>query len=350
MRLQYNALWIAFCLASPTFAGATCSANTEERLQNFCKLNQVNNKVTPLAELQNLDFSLRREGFSSGLNLGLNEQLGRFSHRLSVSPLLYYSRNANGGVPKGKLELGGLALTPNESGIQKGAMLYGASLSYQSRLVYAERKYVDFEAYKALALTYDASLRVDSEGAAICSRNHADYWIFVDLCYRHGIERKSLLTNHSDALDLSVSKIFSINDSTFSKSSFSRINYWEAGYRQAQYAVKYDWLNSKGADFSLEYLFGDGVYQAQTLRRKVSLNASLEALGAPIGLNYSRQVFSGGFVFGYPRHDVVDLILMSIQLTPRIYPYMGMRRSLSNISYFSYREPIVGVRMSLAVF
>jgi len=330
-------------------ASASCLANSgNERLTNYCLAQVVSEwGASPQSALM-IDARLKREGYANGL--GFPSRIDKHDLTGFVTPIIDYSDNINGGNPDKPLVLGGLKFTGDPDLIQKAGVLLGARVGFYGRSIVGEGNYIDHQASVSYEHAPQHGIGIKRLNASVCSKNHLGGLLYADLCAAAGRQIKQLSDQKNQTLNMTMSKIIRIGNSSFNEVKLGALKNYNEGFNQKQIAAGIDTIFANGLFSSATIRLGEAVSDELALRKAASLNFGYSVKGKPVSMSLSISDASGSQMIGVARRDITKSIDLVYGVTPKVSLSVGYENVDSSIDYFDVKAPKFGIRFSAIKF
>lgn len=339
-RCVLIALWF---LAISSEVDASCGYADDERLRNFCRLAEYDNKIIPMSVLRTLDYALKREGMFLGVGVIDNTPAEVFTSEFFIRPELQYKNNANGGNSDSPLIVGGFTFIPNPESVEQSALLVGATAGYSFRFIHAERRFFEVGVSALELVGVKKNIGINETNISTCSKNHIDGGIFLDACISKQRVQKQISHDEKLNIDYSISRIGTFAERHQVKAAVTLRDYRTLDYTHKQYLFKLNTILDSSQAINLEVGFGEPVLNKLVLRQHLSARYSLSLYGIPFEINWGKSYLDGSRILGERRRDIFEQFGVVKQFSKCCAVYIGVNKNSSTVSHFSYVEPVINV-------
>ena len=338
-RLLVSALMAALIstvgLANPQI----CLLADVERLQNACIYNEILGQSISKDDAKVIDKRLKFSGYRQGLRI--NSDVSNWFFSKSITPMIFYSDNLNGGNANKTLTLGGIPFSSDDSFKKKEGILLGAEINIDGRYIYGEQQYVEVSAYNSFAKGLSEPFTIKTTNINMCSMNHISNSLYADLCLGNFGEHKKLSQNKYQNVALNLSKIITDNRSNYLNGYFGVQRYLSQNYSQNRILIGIDMINQKLGASGIEVLFGDPVNQNLATRASLRVSNTSKFNGKPLKISVSRTWADGGIILGNLYRQLKTSVEFKYPITERLAITFGASKTSSNIGYFESESPYV---------
>lgn len=315
-----------------------------ERLQAYCALVYLQRGALESGQAGALDFRLKRMGYKQGLG---NDAVGfRSGFNTSISPMLSYDSNINGGNPDKPLVLDNIYFVGDPVHFRKSGVLIGANFGVTGRQILGEGKYVVGSAQVSYEQDATGQAAVHRLGGSFCSLNHIRRWWHVDFCAGRGETRKELSHNYEHHFSIMGAKLFSLNETTFYEIEMGAQRYSTDSYSQDQLVLKLARFHIDLGVLNLNFRLGKAVPNHLSNRLNIAFKFSPTFVKGPLSLTVGYSDARGGRLLGYKRDEKTYNAFVSYPITRRISARLGIEKTNSSIDYFDKQTPFFGVSFS----
>ena len=206
LDLAKTAVMGLLALGHSIYTLASCiSHSPNERTHNACIVSSMNNSSLTQIQYDGIVGLLRKSG-NMLLNMDADDYPSTFN--FSVSPVVEWDSNANGGNPSKPLEVGSLVLTGDQNLNQKSALLVGLSASVLARKVIGDQSFLDIKAHSTYSQPLNHSFTVNEYGYSACGSLGLASNLFFDQCYVQNSSEKEIRDIHIYKNKSTPSQIF----------------------------------------------------------------------------------------------------------------------------------------------
>lgn len=334
-------------LASPAIANCL-SAGSNERLQNYCFINEIDGERIGLRTAQVIDARLKREGYEVGLGMPL--EMDSSSIQFFAVPTLAYSSNINGGNPTEPLVLGQLVFDGNPELYRKAGILAGFGVGVRGREIYGEGRYLDYGLSGNYAVNPTHSVEVSNRSATVCSKNQITNWWFVDACANTSKITKELSDEIQSNASLSVARVFEGGNQSYNSVNVGLNRTFTDNYTQNELDLGWDTVHKGGVFTGFDVTFGEAVENKLTTRFSVSSTTSLSVANRQLTISLSYSEARGQLLFGVEREDVTKSITASYPIWGNLSASIGYSQTNSTIGYYDLEAPSIEIQLKPYAF
>ena len=339
---------LPFASLLPDAAQASCTANSAEtRLQSFCLIEESKGKLMLRETLMALDSRIKREGYARGL--GLPGHAAAHTSTFSVTPILDYSSNVNGGNPARPLVLGELTFDGDPDFYRKEGVLAGVGASTSGRLIYGPGRYADYSIGASYLHSPGNDAAITRVSLNACSKNQIVALWFVDACASGSRIDRELSDDLSRAVTLSAVRLLK-QDSSYHQFKGGLRRAFAVDYEQNQFVFGIETIRPRGVYTSIEGSIGEAIENELATRQSLSATIGTTFGKRPLRATLSLSHSDGGKLLGIDRADQSQSISVSYTLTPRLTLSLGYRQTDSSIDYFDDAEPTFGIQFAPTAF
>ena len=315
-----------------------------ERLGNYCLLRAMHNRAISLGVARMVDARLKNEGYSGGLGADLPYQARRVSFGFSVSPVVTWSSNINGGNPQTELRLGSLVFQGDSQYTRKEGVLLGASASVGGRWLYGGGRYLNYSVAASQTRSPAHDLDVRWGVARLCSLNHIRNWWYADGCYsgnRSIVEISNSTTKNSS---FGVVKLLTLPaDSHHELGLHVKRLFDDGSYRHKRHELSLNSIHAGGLLYThLNLTRGERIENRLTMRRSTAAKLGMRLLNRPLTVGVTLSESTGGRFLGFSRNETSRVVSASYPLW-NFSLTIGHRKTDSLIDYYDASEPILGI-------
>ena len=341
-------LALPFPTLMPDAAQASCIANTAEtRLQSYCLIEESEGKLMLRETLMALDSRIKREGYARGL--GLPGRVAAHTSTFSITPMLDYSSNVNGGNPARPLVLGELTFDGDPDFYRKAGSLAGLGASTSGRMIYGPGRYADYSIGASYLLSPGNDAAITRVTFNACSKNQIVPLWFVDACASGSRTDREISDDLSRALTLSGVRLVK-QGSSYHQFKGGLRRRFEQSYDQNQLVFEVETIRPAGFFTSIEATIGEAIENELATRQSLSATFGTSLAKRPLRATLSLSNSDGGKLLGIDRADQSQSIAISYTLTPRLTLSLGYRQTDSSIDYFDTAEPTFGIQFAPIAF
>ena len=332
---------------APTVANAKCLISGEnERLSNFCMLDQMSQGLIDYRLALLIDSRLKSVGYSRGLGLPGSAATHPTSAKAFVQPILSYSDNINGGNPPEPLVLGSLTFNGDEALYRKEGIIAGLGAGLNGRSILDEGQYINYGVTASYAHSPEFGLGITTTSVDVSSINHIQNWWYLDAHITTSRVRKDITDNTTSTISLVSSKVYSSEGDSYSEASFGISRYFAESYIQNQLTLGYDTIHSNGIFSSVDVMFGEELEGQLTTRFSSRARVSMQLVNKPLSLTARYSIADGGMMFGIERNENTYEISATYPIWGNLKATVGYRVTDSTIDYFDVDTPSFGIEFT----
>lgn len=287
------------------------------------------------------DVSRIRQGYTNTLILHPDTPLQGFSQ--SISPLLSYDQNINGGNPDKPLVLNSLTLVGQDELKAESGLLLGinANASYSQPI--AEGSYLN----SALSLYYGihpgSDLTVQHYGFNICGNTQFEQSWFGKSCISQSGSQRELGSSRNQYVSLEVGRAFSTSFTSQMAASLSLQRMFTYDYAQTVWGLQLDTIRNFAPDTLLTLQKGEDLPYEHALDHSISIRHNILLGRRWFTISASRTSYDGSMLFGVERSDVSDTLSVSTLIPSVGRVSVGYSRTDSTIDYYDMDSPTISI-------
>lgn len=265
---------------------------------------------------------------------------------LSVTPILKYDDNINGGNKADKIVFSnGLTLNFPEDSLAKGDVLAGLQLSTGARVFYGRGRYFDVSSGVGSAWGIQTQLSQLTWNASACSRNHVAGWSFFDVCATHSGKEKSMGDSLENRAEMTFTQLTKISDLP-----------WEIRAKAFRQDSSGEWNNGAGVqmlgvlndsssiDLSIESEFATAANRYQAYDAYARVNFKLG--GKKVSLKIGQSLMANSKLLGQSFDVASNSLVASVPVGKIGTANLSVEKSTSPISL--YNTTSVGVSLDFS--
>ncbi|MDG2404233.1 MAG: hypothetical protein P8M25_04545, partial [Paracoccaceae bacterium] len=307
-------------LAGPVVADCL-ALSPDQRLSNHCLLVRVKNISMSPKFAQLLHHRLQQEGYRSVVHADQGTTSGNL--RRSITPVIAYAQNVNGGNPD-RTYIGGGITDPALVG--KDGLLFGAAIGGDGRKIYGPGHYIDYAVQGSYTQSPTHAVTVKMVSAKVCTKHNVRNNLNIDLCGNDQQVWKKITKDHYRDLSLSANKLITYKNLTHHSLSLgTQFARYDAN-SQKQLFASLSTIYPRGRFSNLTATFGEPV--AGKLAIQHAFNASLNTMvfNRPMSATASYTLMKGGKekalqnlnIVTLDRSDHSAMIGLAYQVTPQL--------------------------------
>ena len=334
--LQFISILLTSISLWTTSAQANCLVFTQnERLSNYCLLNEVSGKLMDGQTASVVVQRLQREGYFGGIN--------EPTWATKITPSVTYSNNINGGNPNKKLVLGKLEFDGDPNLVAKQGIVGNLNLNAFNRITFGEGDYITTSLAGALSYSPEHDVSYSNASANICSKNKVDEEFYLDVCGSISHQKKQISEDRSKALNVSLSHLAQIPKFGYVDLSIGAIRSIQDDYTQNQLKASIDIIHNNNWFGAL------GVRKGEAVPNQLALDIGFDILfsriisGKIVDFKFAHEYQTGGKLFGVVRTDEITSVTASLPFREGLTANIGFVQSDSSIDYFDQDFPIIGL-------
>lgn len=336
MSLRTFALSIRLALAVALFgvvwpAFATAGS---ERLQAYARIKAVEGRILPRST------ALRIEAMASSLGFSEDRQP---KTDLSLTPLVAFDLNINGGNPPEPLAIGGFVFHGDPENYRKSGIVVGLKASQNTRFFFGYGKYLDISTRISKTHSSQHEIGIEDFQVNVCSKNHISNWWFIDMCAEKAVTEKALSASSIRKYSLSGAKVFG-DGPIQSQLSFTVKQKITASFQQNLIALGAE-IVGPSTSSAVNMSFGE---PTDALATKFSVDARISKTIAqtPVSVSFSFEEAAGGQFFGVPRDEKIYGININFPVRANLNASVGYMITDSTIDHFDLESPTLGFQFS----
>ena len=340
MTLKQALLTTIFVVLLATTARASCvDIGGDERLQNYCLLNEVNGKIVDGKTAVMIDKRLQRTGQTSTSDFGTyNRSLPSFS----MTPILRYEENINGGNAAKPLVIGGVSFEGDKDFYQTSGIVGGLGIFMDGRTIFGESRYLNYSLNGSYAFNPSGG-EIITINVKMCSLNHIKKSWYIDACANQSRSIKNLAVTANRNLKLVTSHIFTGTNKKYNQLEFGYNRLFTSDYTQNQVTVGIETLHSNNIHTGLEATLGEAIHQKIVTRTAIGGILSSIVVGKPLRLRMSVSDANGGLLLGAARDAKTASISVSYPVWRNLTATLGYAETNSTIDYFDTSGPTLAL-------
>ena len=318
------------------------------RLSNYCVIQLINGRLVDNRSLRLIDYKLKVEGITHGL--GLPFKVKKNTIQRSLSPLLFYSNNINGGNSSKPLNLGNLTFAGEEELFSKAGMLAGVGAGLSGRHIYGEGRYLQYSANSSYAYSPVHKVGVGTVGARACDIRRIQNWWYLDSCAGQSRTRKDISDTTNSELSFVTSYFFENSERSFSQVGFGLKRYFTESYTQNQVVLGFDTIHSNRIFTDFGATFGEAINTKLVARLSLSGRMIVPLANKSLSLSAIYTESDGGIMLGVIRSEKNYGISVSYPIWQKVSLSVGYQKTDSTIDYYNFRSPTLGLQLPTIQF
>jgi hypothetical protein len=340
-------------LAGPVVADCL-ALSTDQRLSNYCLLTRVKTISMSPKFAQLLDYRLQQEGYRGGL--GIDQTTRSDKLKRTITPVIAYTQNVNGGDPDRPYIDGG---APFQARVRTGGLLFGAAIDGNGRKIYGTGQYIDYAFQGSYAQAPAHAVAVKTLSAQVCTKHNVQDYLYIDLCGNDQRVWKDLANDRYSNLSLSGSKLTSYNALTHHALSLGARYAQYGSHSQKQLFTSLTTIYPNGRFSKLTATFGEPVAGKLAIQHAVNASLSTLIFNRPASAIAGFTQMKGGkenillqnlSIATLDRSDHSAMIGLAYQVSPKVSIGLRYTRTDSSLDYFDISEPSISLRLSSLPF
>ena len=338
MRTTLQFIIILFASVSlwTTSAQANCLVFAQnERLSNYCLLNEVSGKLMDGQTASVVVQRLQREGYFGGIS--------EPTWATKITPSVTYSNNINGGNPDKKLVLGNLEFDGDPNLVAKEGVIGSLNLSAINRVTFGEGDYITTSLLGTLSYSPEHDIDYSNVSANVCSKNKVDAEFYIDVCGSISHQHKQISDDRAKVLNVSLNHLTQAPKFGYFDLSIGAIRSIQDDYTQSQLKATIDIIHNNNRFGSLGVRKGEKVPNQLALDFGFDIQFSRILSGKKVDFRFAHEYQTGGKLFGIARTDKITSATASLPIREDLMANIGFVQSNSNINYFDQDYPIISL-------
>ncbi|SEC61820.1 hypothetical protein [Rhodobacter sp. 24-YEA-8] len=286
---------------------------------------------------------MRRELLAQGYGVEPG-QLSLTARRLSFAPVLGWDGNINGGVLQDRLTIGGLVLEADPAFRAKAGLVFGGAGGAMARFAWGPGRVVELTAGGELAWSPRHEIGRADAALSLCSRNHLQDWVFLDLCALGTRSWRELDTSNAHRLSAELSKVFAAGGSV-QQAGLRYEAVSTSGGMQDRLRLSLERIGRAGVS-DIALTLGAKVDETTVLRQRIEAGYSWARAGRDWRIDLWHQRAEGGAFLGQPREDRSHGFGLSASLRPGVTLRLGVMSSRSTAAIADYDQITFDIRFS----
>ena len=334
--LQFIIILLASISLWTTSAEANCLVFAQnERLSNYCLLNEVSGKLMDGQTASVVVQRLQREGYFGGIS--------EPTWATKIAPSVTYSNNINGGNPDKKLVLGNLEFDGDPNLVAKEGVIGNLNLSALNRVTFGEGDYITTSFAGTLSYSPEHDIGYSNASASICSRNKLDDEFHIDVCGSFSHQNKEITEDSAKTLNVSFNHLTQVPKFGYVDFSISALRSIQDDYAQNQLKATINMIHNNNWYGAFGLRKGEAVQNQLVLDVGLDIQFSRIVSGKKVDFRFAHEYQTGGKLFGVARTDKVTSVVASLPLNEDFNADIGFGISDSSIDYFDRDFPIIGL-------
>ena len=319
-----------------TSAQANCLVFTQnERLSNYCLLNEVSGKLMDGQTASVVVQRLQMEGYFGGIS--------EPTWTTKIAPSVTYSNNINGGNPDKQLVLGNLEFDGDPNLVAKQGIVGNLNLNAFNRITFGEGDYITTSLAGALSYSPEHDVSYSNASANICSKNKVDDELYLDVCGAISHQKKQISEDRAKVLNVSLNHLTQVPKFGYVDLSIGAIRSIQDDYTQSQLKASIDIIHNNN------WFGAFGVRKGEAVPNQLALDIGFDILfsriisGKKVDFKFAHEYQTGGKLFGVVRTDEITSVTASLPFSEGLTANIGFVRSDSSIDYFDQDYPIISL-------
>lgn len=340
-------IWGADAMADEGVAtapsGQLClSASGDARLANYCLINEIKrDHLTDPRGILTTDGRLKKAGFEEGL--GFPGALPKLETDLTVTPILSYSRNVNGGNNSEELTLGFLTFETDPELLRKAGILVGGSVRASGLYRLGGGDTVTGAARFSASRAPQHGSEVIGQSQQLCYQNYMGENTFANFCGARSVTRYELSESRQRSLTAGITRYFQTAPRRYTGlgAQIERVYSGDTAVTSLGFAARQK--TRAGDEIGLTASFGFPVSGQHVQRFGLQASYTTKLNDRALTLSAGLQRAYGSQIFGIAREDRGWSLQASYALSDALSVQVGYRRNDSSIDYFDERAPVIGI-------
>ena len=328
--LLFSSIAIALLFLSP-------SISYSASIDVYAKYKSVAGRLIPLELGKRVGTELSNHGFTTASTTLI-------SPSISVTPLVKFDQNTNGGNSRKPLILGDMKFVGQPELEKRSGLVAGAVTDMKFRHATGWGKYVDFTASISEAVDVSKLNRIRTNNFKFCSINHIHNWTYLDACYGEASTEKELSSSTNIYKNYKLSKLFQFKTDAYGKIGLGNEFINNGIFEQRVHTIDIETLNAQRR-LSLIFKHGDKprVTNQHALEQSVTISSSFKILQRHGNIAFTAQRFGGSKLLGFDRNDNSQTLILSTNISKHINLEFGYHKNISSIDYYSDEYPILNL-------
>ena len=334
--LQFIIILLASISLWTTSAEANCLVFAQnERLSNYCLLNEVSGKLMDGQTASVVVQRLQREGYFGGIS--------EPTWATKIAPSVTYSNNINGGNPDKKLVLGNLEFDGDPNLVAKEGVVGNLNLSALNRVTFGEGRYVTTSLGAGYSYSPKHKLSFANTSFNFCSKNKTVGELYIDLCGSTHTQSKKLARDELNSINVAFNHLSHLKNIGYADWSLGLTRNFHDDYVQYQLTAAIDLIHEETWFGSFGLRIGEALPDQLALNFGVDTKFSRYVADKKLTFQVSYEHLTGGKLFGMPRTDESIRVTAVLPITEDHTASIGFFQSDSNIDYFDTNYPIISL-------
>ena len=334
--LQFIIILLASTSLWTTRVQANCLVFAQnERLSNYCLLNEVSGKLMDGQTASVVVQRLQREGYFGGIS--------EPTWATKIAPSVTYSNNINGGNPDKKLVLGNLEFDGDPNLVAKQGIVGNLNINAFNRITFGEGDYITTSLAGTLSYSPEHDIGYSNASANICSKNKVAAEFYIDVCGSISHQNKQISDDRAKVLNVSLNHLTRPPKFGYVDLSIGAIRSIQDDYAQSQLKATIDIIHNNNWFGSFGVRKGEKVPNQLALDFGFDIQFSRILSDKKVDFRFAHEYQSGGKLFGVARTDKITSATVSFPLSEGLIANIGLVQSDSNIDYFDQNYPIISL-------
>lgn len=330
---------IAFgCAATQTVA---CSGPAADEVMSLrCNLEFVAGKVINNYELEALNSKLRSNGY---LPLDGSSKPTYGTSSVTLTPIVNYEPNINGGNPAKNLVVGGLEFVSDPAHFKVAGLTGGLKLQIDGRYAHTGGLVIDVKANSSLQRAIEfPNFSILDQTVSLCFRTQISSWNLSRICQEHLYVKKDLSSATLNNTSIGQYVYSTSKNKTFLHSL--EFVHESGGYNFDSMNLTHRTIDFNGAGYTANATWKRSRTISGVRERKVGITSSLDFhVFKEIGLENTLVTHQP--LLGTERRDSSWTITTRLQVSDSVTFSLGYAKLNSTIDYFDDEYPFASLKV-----
>lgn len=331
---------MAFCGAATQ--SIACSGPTSDEIMSLrCNLEFVAGKIINQNELEILNSKLRRNGY---LPLDGPFKPAYHTTNITITPVVNYEPNINGGNPAKNLVVGGLEFVSDPAHFKVAGLTGGLKLQIDGRYAHTGGIVIDVKANSSLQRAIEfPNFSILDQTVSLCFRTQISSWNLSRICQEHLYIKKDLSSATFNNTSIGQYVYSTSKNKTFLNSL--EFVHESGGYNFDSVNLTHHTIDFNGAGYIANATWKRSRTISGVRERKVGITSSLNFhVFKEIGLENTLVTHQP--LLGTERIDSSWTITTRLQVSKSALFSLGYAKLNSTIDYFDDEYPFASLKVS----